>query len=500
MTGEELQEVITKASLNFGFFIDHIFSLSFPKGFVSGQYVHEIADFMQSYRYTARQSPRDHFKSTGLHAYAMWRIFRFARRDTKDFYFSFKQDMAQYHIGEIKRYMALNPFFERCRDRKKTAEFIIECTWDGKHVYRLTPHGIMSAVRGLHGDAIFIDDPFKDPQNRMMLTNIFKVNDAFEDMLIDIPDKLTGEIHIVGTPQSHSDFFYNDKLLSNYGLMMRPAIEDEAAGKALWPEWLTFEELVEIRKRRPRSFPREFMIKPAMLDETYFNPDELYGMVNKELPHYTIMQKLEPEHTQYRNQRIGAIDIGKKRHPSHFVVYEKVFLKDEHGNVKRDEHGNAMYKIQQMVSKWMDRWNYTNGMKGAPEDIYDTDNPTQIEFIKLMQKNLNIDTILFDNTNGVWEGFLEQGVLDRQKYKPIHFTSKSKNEMATAWDKEVKGGKIEMLNDPRGLRQILAVNNELQAVETEEGHGDSFWSNAMAIYGFRDKPQTRAFTHKPKGF
>lgn len=38
-----------------------------------------------------------------------------------------------------------------------------------------------------------------------------------------------------------------------------------------------------------------------------------------------------------------------------------------------------------------------------------------------------------------------------------------------------------MLNDDRQKEQILAVDNNLNAMESPDGHGDSFWSNALAL-------------------
>jgi len=38
----------------------------------------------------------------------------------------------------------------------------------------------------------------------------------------------------------------------------------------------------------------------------------------------------------------------------------------------------------------------------------------------------------------------------------------------------------------RQIDQILQVNNELQAIESAMGHGDSFWSNAMALWEERE--------------
>jgi len=53
--------------------------------------------------------------------------------------------------------------------------------------------------------------------------------------------------------------------------------------------------------------------------------------------------------------------------------------------------------------------------------------------------------------------------------------------MATALPDQVKHGSVKLLDDPRQTNQMLAVNNNLQALESPQGHGVSFWSVAMAL-------------------
>ena len=66
----------------------------------------------------------------------------------------------------------------------------------------------------------------------------------------------------------------------------------------------------------------------------------------------------------------------------------------------------------------------------------------------------------------------------------VEFTSKNKFAMATAFDRLLTQGNIQLLNDPRQKRQLLNVDNDLQALETEEGHGDCFFSICLAIKAF----------------
>lgn len=53
--------------------------------------------------------------------------------------------------------------------------------------------------------------------------------------------------------------------------------------------------------------------------------------------------------------------------------------------------------------------------------------------------------------------------------------------MATTLSDQVTHGSVRLLDDPRQTNQMLAVNNQLQAIESPQGHGDSFWSVALAL-------------------
>jgi len=65
--------------------------------------------------------------------------------------------------------------------------------------------------------------------------------------------------------------------------------------------------------------------------------------------------------------------------------------------------------------------------------------------------------------------------------KGIVFTQKSKQEMALEFETKVRTKSMLLLPDDRQRRQILNVDNDLQSVASHEGHGDAFYSNALAI-------------------
>ena len=68
-----------------------------------------------------------------------------------------------------------------------------------------------------------------------------------------------------------------------------------------------------------------------------------------------------------------------------------------------------------------------------------------------------------------------------------------KNRITPEFEKRVQNKQIELIPDRRMIDQILLVNNEFKAFETSEGHGDSFWSIALAVNAANHKPQEIEF-------
>ena len=76
----------------------------------------------------------------------------------------------------------------------------------------------------------------------------------------------------------------------------------------------------------------------------------------------------------------------------------------------------------------------------------------------------------------------------------MHFTLKAKNTMAQIFEKFVHSGNLSILKDERQRQQILSVNNELKAPETPMGHGDAFFSIAMALQALYETTQQQYTT------
>ncbi len=459
---EDQVEKLTLASTDFVYFVNNIFCHSI-KNFIKGEYVNVTSRFLSQSKRTMRISARHHFKSFSFYAYFMWKLmFEGANSNIEAHYLSFNADLAAYHIAKIKNCIQDNPYFEDIIDAKPIAESVLKYTWDKKNYTKLTPHGLVQFKRGIHGDIIFVDDPFQDPENELNPTVIYKINEIFKSNVLDMPKEPDGELHITGTPQTNSDFFFDEVITKRFAVSITPAISlDLKTGeeKALWPEWMTLEELYKKREERtPRIFNREYQCSPVYSTKSFFDKDKLnIKIVNKDLTMWKARIKYEPS-----GDVVAGFDIGKKSHPSHFSVFELV---------------NG--KLRMVHQKWMDGWPYSNGKKFF--EVY----PTQLEYLKMCVENFKIKALHYDNTRGEFEAFAEQELLPRQMI-PIVFTSKTRNTLATNFDRLVEREQIEIIDDKRLIEQICIVTDDLQTIQTSSGHGDSFWSICLAILGVKD--------------
>jgi hypothetical protein len=124
----------------------------------------------------------------------------------------------------------------------------------------------------------------------------------------------------------------------------------------------------------------------------------------------------------------------------------------------------------------MDGWSYSNGKEFLEHT------PTQLEYLKMIIKNFSVKRLYYDNTKGEFEALDEQGLLPKVMV-PVVFTQKLKQSMATAFDKLVEREQIQIIDDERMISQICSVRNDLQAIQSSGGHGDSFWSICLSLLG-----------------
>jgi len=453
--------IIIKSIQSFKYFVNNIFCLSFEK-FVRGDFVDRTANFLQNHLKTCRVSAKDHFKSTSLYAFVMWEMLRKADSlfDMEAHYFSYKGEMSAYHIGKIKDLIKLNPYYQDLRDLKTTAEGIMKYRWEGKNTnFTLHPQGLLGFKRGLHCSwGIFVDDPFQDPANKLDPKIIHTVNYVMKTQILDIPNK-GAFLHIVGTPQTKDDFFFDDKFLGRFESRILPAIPDMNKKESLWPEHFDYEELMKRKlERGERVFNQEYLCSPVYSENSFFNDEQVTSMMFDILNFPYNKERENPKEYDI----VGGWDLGKHRHPAHMCVYE----------VRGDRQTGDWTQIHH---HFFDKVDYKD----------------QIEYCDMCIENFGIDRFYYDNTRGEIEVMEEIGKL-KSEYRPVNLGLKKKNGLATELDKRRTTGKIKMIADDRQKRSLLAVQNDLKAMETIDGHGDAFWSNALCME-FLLEPQINVY-------
>jgi len=383
--------------------------------------------------------PRFHFKSTILgHAFSVWRLLR-STRDSSILYLSYSDTMSRYHISEINKTINRNPILsEWMVNRSPTADFSFRYFING-HPCEILHGGLFSFKRGLHTNGLIADDVLRDPANPLAMGELDKITDQFLTESMYIP--LKGEpVIVLGTPMLPGDLL--DKLKDDERFFVRslPALDPMPDRRVLLPEMYSEEWLLQQQKARPKSFASEFLLVPHLSTESYFDSEEIAPCQDEDLVNYDPAKEYDgPSGEVY-----GGFDVGKRRHPSHVVLFQR--------------RGDRLVQIHQ---KWMDNWPYSD----------------QVDYLNTLADKYNFKGGMIDNTRGELE---DRGLDDR--WRPISFTAKSKNTMATVFAKYVEQGSLKLLKDSRQLEQILCVNRELKAPEGPQGHGDAFFSIALALW------------------
>jgi len=383
--------------------------------------------------------PRFHFKSTLLgHAFSVWRLLK-AKRDTSILYLSYSDTMARYHISEINKTVQRNPILMDWLKAKNTrAEFQFRYTLNNKPV-EILHGGLFSFKRGMHvNGALIADDILRDPENPLQLGEMNKIEDHFMTETMFIPNRNTPVI-VLGTPMLPDDILAKLQRDPRFISRVLPALDPTPTRRVLMPELYSEDWLLAQQSARPKSFASEFLLQPSFQTESYFNREDISKCEDSSLRIFSPHKKYEKNPNE---QLFAGFDVGKKRHPSHLVIFSR--------------EGDVLKQINQT---WLDGWNYTD----------------QIEFLNEVARNFQLEKGYIDNTRGELE---DRGL--EQVWHPMAFSAKSKHTMAQILEKLVHGGNFKLLKDERQTQQIISVNNDLKAPVTPMGHGDAFFSIAMA--------------------
>ena len=390
--------------------------------------------------------PRGHLKSTILgHGFSIWKLLK-SKDDSAVLYMSYSHKMAEWHISEIKKHIRKNPILnEIMADRVPNADFAFRYSVAGKRI-EIIPAGLFSFKRGLHlSGALIADDLLRDPENPLNTTQLVKVEEWFNKEAMYIPNEGV-PIIVMGTPMAPGDLLSQLQDDERFNKRVLPVFDPVLGRPVLAPEIRSEKWLLSEQKNNPRGFASEFMLSPYLSTSSYLNDTEIEKVENSEL------KTLDPYkgHDIQSDYTVAGFDIGKKRHPSHLSIF-------------RSEEGRL--KIIQIHSSFLDGWDYTD----------------QVKYLNIATENFKIDRGYFDNTQPA----LEDRVLNTA-WAPIVFSQKQKRKLAQVFEEYVVNTKIELIPDRRQRAQIVCVDNELNAPATPLGHGDAFWSIALAILAYHE--------------
>ena len=385
--------------------------------------------------------PRFHFKSTIMgHAFSVWRLLK-APRDCSVLYLSYSDGMARYHLSEINKTVSRNPILTSLMDNRSPKADYSFRYYINKRPMEIMHGGLFSFKRGMHvNGALIADDVLRDPENPLNTSQITKVEDHFMTESLFIPLKGVPVV-VLGTPMMPGDLLTKLQKDDRFKSRVLPALDPVPNRRVLMPELYNEEWLLQQQEARPKSFASEFLLQPHFATEAYFNEEEITKCEDETLRNHPAsnIYKKKDEHEQL----FAGFDVGKKRHPSHLVIFRRV--------------GE---KLEQVHQSWLDGWSYSD----------------QIEYLNDIAKNFDLEKGYIDNTRGE----LEDRGLD-PVWHAMHFTLKSKRTMAQIFEEYVSKSNMTLIQDSRQKEQIVSVTNELKAPETPLGHGDAFFSVAMAL-------------------
>ena len=426
-------------------FAENVFAISF-EDFISGDHVHSALDRLDQHKKLLEVGGRTSFKSSRFYCEVMRDIF-VGERNLEGNYYSYTKTLAQEHTGSIRKLIQANHFFDHITDTKPTSSYILQYQHPLGVYYELRPASLKSFKRGRHVDRMYIDDAFKDEAKKLRPKEIIKINEVVKKEMSPMlkPGAL---FRGIGTTQTNQDFYYDEAFTADKHVTISPAIIRGKGGRRrpLWPERYTMKELnAKLLEMGRGAFNQEFLCKPFYSTNTRIDEKDLMACIDPKL-------KMRRKYSG-KNPVVGGYDLGKKRHPSFFCVFE----------VLPSGHYVELYL------KWLHGVDYTD----------------QLEMIEQWIDDFNIDVVYYDATRGEFDIMEEQDELP-EEFEPVKFNAKTKEAMATMFDRHVTAGTITLLDDKDQTEQILAVDVDLEAVEStnEKGqvfHGDSMWGVGLAV-------------------
>ena len=199
--------------------------------------------------------------------------------------------------------------------------------------------GLFSFKRGMHvNGALIADDVLRDPENPLNMSQITKVEDHFMTESLFIPLKGVPVI-VLGTPMMPGDLLSKLQEDERFKSRVLPALDPVPNRRVLMPELYSEQWLLSQQKARPKSFASEFMLVPQLSSESYFVSEDITQCEDSNLRTFPATQPYKKDEGE---QLFAGFDVGKKRHPSHLVIFSR---KDD--LIKAESEYNSNNKIKE---------------------------------------------------------------------------------------------------------------------------------------------------------
>ena len=272
--------------------------------------------------------------STG---YALWALAK--NRQLRIGILTATDTLAEAILSEIKDHLEDNEtlidifgVFKPVKPKKwNRREIVIEKesggTWSvSKKDASITTGGALSSWKGKRLDLLIIDD-FVDEKNADTPEKCAKIIKWFWETIYTRLEP-NGQIKIVGTVESESDFYHD--IIKNprkFKIIHDKAIVDENAKEVLWPEHWSYEKLADIRSRDHVGFSKHFqnvvMNREAMKISTEtikklydasvgFYPHAIPDDVRSQFEY--ILMSVDPAWTRNKRSKYSVIMTVGKRH------------------------------------------------------------------------------------------------------------------------------------------------------------------------------------------
>lgn len=457
-------------------FVQEIGCKSYPDYKFDSWHIRKICQWVDEVMASESKSgvaalPRGHLKSTIL-GY-LFSIYRFLTGFGDSLYVSYKEDLATYHMSNIKTAINQNPILNKfCKDMIPQSTSSIQYRI-GNKIVRMYGSGIFAVKRGLHANgAVIVDDILGTVDNPLLLTELKNAETNFNQEIVPIPNKGC-PLMVFGTAIDYTDLLFKLKTNPQFKCLWLSAINPDSEHEVLWEDRFDKKTLDVIKDKQGwKAFSTEYMLIPVLATNAYFSRDLFVKnrIINPELINFNVGSSNEG-YWWKDCVTIGGYDIGQKGNPSHVSIFA---IKDG---------GNKQQKLVQIHQKFLDGWEYTR----------------QIQYLESVMDFFKVLKLYYDNTRSEFtDRTLPRNCTPLILGAKTGNTARSKSELATNFSKVVEQSKIELLDDERFLSQIFCVTNDLQAPDTPMGHGDSFISCMLAIgifADFYDNQRSKAYSY-----